>query len=199
MFDVRRGITLIMASAMLAGCGDRGSAPGHNRKSEDHLSLPPLATRQEQLARQQQAEERQKLPLPEAFVRPQDQDAVRRLRGGQTGPVPCADLDLNRGMDQCFRFGASKHWQGLWYSGFEDSEFCDEPAAKCPNVGTDVSLDFGSAEPKEARFPPGGLYAVEFIGRASLYPGTFGHMGMSKNEVLVDRLISIRTVRAPKE
>jgi hypothetical protein len=134
--------------------------------------------------------------MPEAFVRSKDQDAARRLHAGVEAPVPCADLDLNRGVDQCYRFGTPRHWSGLWYSGFEDSQFCNAPAIDCPNNAPEVWLDFGPTEPKEGKFPPGGVFAVEFVGRANLYPGTFGHMGLAPNEVLVDRLIAIRRVKS---
>lgn len=41
------------------------------------------------------------------------------------------------------------------------------------------------------------MYEVEFIGRRTLYPGMQGHMGMSKHELIVDRLISMKEIEAP--
>jgi hypothetical protein len=45
--------------------------------------------------------------------------------------------------------------------------------------------------------PPGGLYAIDFIGRCSEGVGMFGHFGMSKHEVIVDRLLSIKQIEPP--
>jgi len=33
---------------------------------------------------------------------------------------------------------------------------------------------------------------IEFIGRKTLYPGYYGHMGMSGSEIIVDRVISLK-------
>jgi hypothetical protein len=36
---------------------------------------------------------------------------------------------------------------------------------------------------------------VEFIGRQTLYPGHYGHLGMSGHEIVADRLIEAHEIR----
>ena len=43
----------------------------------------------------------------------------------------------------------------------------------------------------------GGVYVIDFIGRRTLYPGHYGHMGGWNEEVLVDRIFSIKQIKAP--
>ena len=53
-------------------------------------------------------------------------------------------------------------------------------------------LVFGKdAYPREIR---DGLYRIEFIGRRTKVPGYFGHLNTYEHMVIVDRLISIRTI-----
>jgi hypothetical protein len=143
-------------------------------------------------------ERRQQIPVPEAYVRQQDQDAARRLRAGLDAPIPCEDL-APMSDDKCYRFGEPQHWQGTWDLAMESSTFC--PAQlNCPAKPDDAPwLEFSGVRPAEAKFPPGGVFAIEFIGRRNLLPGTFGHFGMAKSELIVDRLISIKPVEAAPE
>ena len=144
------------------------------------------------------------LPLPEAFARPQDQEAVRRLRAGFEAPMPCGDLKGSWSADQCFRFEKPRRWTGLWRNEFEGLTFCPAPARECP--GETLLSDphrpiYGNmelrSEPRGWRdTPPGGLYAVEFIGRRSEYGLSGGTSGADK-QVIVDRWISIRQIEPP--
>jgi len=88
----------------------------------------------------------------------------------------------------------------LWRNNFEGSQFCEPPETQCDAAKLDprrfIWLELDPPAGWEDT-PPGGLYAVDFIGRRSLFRGFFGHFGMSRNEVIVDRLISIRQVEAP--
>ena len=49
--------------------------------------------------------------------------------------------------------------------------------------------DASTAPPNKAR-----LVLIEFMGRRTKYPGRYGHLGMFRTEVLVDRMISARPV-----
>ena len=51
--------------------------------------------------------------------------------------------------------------------------------------------------PEERLEGRGGLYAVSFVGRRTLYPGLHGHLRLSDHEVIVDRFIAIREVEPP--
>ncbi|MGN6589911.1 MAG: hypothetical protein ACTHKE_06445 [Sphingomicrobium sp.] len=106
--------------------------------------------------------------------------------------------------DQCYKMDPPRRWAGLWRNEFEGSQFCPAPATNCgydsagkkisPSYWLEESIRFPEAI-KKRRF--GGLYAIEFDGRKPTYPGAYGHMGMSDQAVIVDRLISIREVEAP--
>jgi hypothetical protein len=135
------------------------------------------------------------LLAPEAFVRRQDQEAVRRLNAGLKAPYPCADLQ-RQPVDRCYRFGAQQHWKGEWRLEMESSTFCPAPSRNCPkDYQSKLWLEFQKgAEPRENKYPPGGTFAIEFDGRKNLLPGTFGYAGMFENEVIVDRVISMKKV-----
>jgi hypothetical protein len=102
--------------------------------------------------------------------------------------------------ERCFEFEPAKLWKGIWVNQMEGSQFCPDPAPdSCPtkdvSYANDIWLKFGSNPPVE--LGRGGLYQVEFIGRKSDGKGTFGHFGMFGNEIIVDRLISIKEVEPP--
>ena len=48
----------------------------------------------------------------------------------------------------------------------------------------------------DAETPPGGLYALDFIGRRTAHGGVNGD-GPLAQELIVDRLISIKQIEAP--
>lgn len=115
---------------------------------------------------------------------------VEKLRWGGIFAMP------NK-IDQCFKMTPSQHWKGLWRNDFEWSVFCAAPATECPNSRPPEStwLDFGGRPPRGAGSAEGmigPLYALEFIGRKTAYPGFYE--GATRQVVLVDRLISIRQV-----
>ena len=122
-------------------------------------------------------------------------ECLDKLKWGGTEALP-------QKYEDCFRFSAPQRMQGLWRNQFEGSEFC-EASGRCPDAKVDAdpaaftALGMGSPLAGREDTPPGGLYAIDFVGRRSVGAGMFGHMGMAKNEVIVDRLISIREVEAP--
>jgi hypothetical protein len=101
-------------------------------------------------------------------------------------------------------FERQERMQGLWRNGFEESVFCPAPAQKCDYVMTGdraeplIWLDASISFPAEIKMRQlGGLYEIEFLGRRSVKPGRYGHMGMFDQQVIVDRLISVREVEPP--
>jgi hypothetical protein len=104
-------------------------------------------------------------------------------------------------VDKCVKMEPPKRWIGLWENGFESSRFCPAPARECDgntageyiwlSESSSVQLPAYNGEDR----PP--LYAVEFIGRKTAYPGPAGHMGMAEQEIIVDRLISMKRVDRP--
>ena len=131
------------------------------------------------------------------------------------GIYPCASRQKESGIevivgvpvDQCFKMLPAKRFQGIWLDEFEGSIFVDgvrdveaakaelrrrlaAPAAHMEWLGWD---DTNRAD----LLPPSSnarLVAIDFIGRRTMYPGRYGHMGMSNSEVVVDRMISARPI-----
>jgi len=155
--------------------------------------------------------ELRRLFVPEAYVRPEDQQKAQRLRDGYSAPFPCSYDEVELGthaiaslpIDQCFKMTKSQRMRGLWRNDFEGQAYCAAPARECPagkwkpNEPGVAWIDFASPLPGEADTPPGGLYAIDFVGRGTAYPGMYGEYGFYNQEVIVDRLISIRMIRPP--
>ena len=103
-------------------------------------------------------------------------------------------------VDQCYKFDKPRRWKGLWRKQFEGSIFC--PAGSpCPDdqsaVENEIWLEFASEHSVPNEVKSGGVYEVEFIGRRSIGEGHFGHLGMSRNDIIVDRLISTKLLEPP--
>lgn len=102
-------------------------------------------------------------------------------------------------IETCFRMTEPKKWTGLWRIGFEESRFCEDHHYRAAEMCDDYFYGRGAAWLTGDLGLPrkelgGSLYRVEFIGRRTQYPGTFGHMGGYDYEIVVDRPISIRKV-----
>lgn len=154
--------------------------------------------------------ELRRLFVPEAYVHPEDQEKAQRLRDGYSAPLPCSYDMVELGThgiaslptDQCFKMTKPQRMRGLWRNDFEGQAFCATPARQCPagkkpNEPGIAWIDFASPLPGSADTPPGGLYAIDFVGRATAYPGMYGEYGFYNQEIIVDRLISIRMIGPP--
>ena len=143
--------------------------------------------------------------VPEAYLRPEDQKKAARLREGYGGPLPCTYEKVELGsrviaglpVDQCFKMTNPQRMRGLWRNDFEGSAFCATALDGCrpDNVADVVWLSFESALAGAKDTPPGGRYAIDFIGRKTAYPGVYD--GGAPQEIIVDRLISIKLVEPP--
>ena len=103
---------------------------------------------------------------------------------------------LPKGIDKCFEMDKPRRWQGLWLNGFEVSRFCPAPARECADGAPRerIWLTGGASVhlPQYEGQEPAPLYEVEFIGRKTAYPGDYE--GMSQQEMIVDRMISMKPV-----
>jgi hypothetical protein len=103
---------------------------------------------------------------------------------------------------ECYRFGQPHHIRGVAITGFEAGEFyrgwTRVPPAGAP---TDDYLQFdgrtlASGAMKDARTKcsrkMGCTVYLDFIGRRTAVQGTYGNGGLSKNIVIVDRLLAAR-------
>ncbi len=94
----------------------------------------------------------------------------------------------------CFPFSETEQVAGFWYTDLEGSYFGSSPseARKAMtwlevNNGPQAVTDSTQGEgPRE--------FAVTFEGRRSLCLGSFGHMGMTSREIVVERLISMTPI-----
>ena len=135
------------------------------------------------------------------------EEQIERIRQAEPGmSEACLELAryggieaLPQEIDKCDRMTPKRRWTGLWRNEFEGSVFCATPAKECSSQSPDQTwLDFSISLPARWKgMPPGGLYAVDFIGRATVFPGHYGHMGVFRHEVIMDRLISMREIEPP--
>ena len=104
--------------------------------------------------------------------------------------------------EDCYKFDAPRRWKGLYFGEFEVSRFCPAPARQCSDTspGEHIWLSASSSagvpawNGKEAS----GLFAMEFIGHKTSYPGHYGHLGLSDEEIVIDHLISMKQLeRSP--
>jgi hypothetical protein len=101
---------------------------------------------------------------------------------------------MSNRVEKCFKMTPQRRWRGLWRDDFEGSTFCVEPAQDCPLADPDASTWLTLPDNLEipSKVERGGLYQVEFLGRRTQYPGHYGHMGVFGQEMVVDRIISIK-------
>jgi hypothetical protein len=136
------------------------------------------------------------VPPPAAYVHFNDKIAAQMMRWGIPWGIPCKDSQRD---DQCFNFSEPEHLRGYWRNNFEGSQFCAASATQCQpeNRAEFVWLEFASPLAGRDDTPPGGLYAIDFVGRRSEYGGLFGGQALANHEVIVDRLLSIKVIDPP--
>lgn len=94
----------------------------------------------------------------------------------------------------CLRMTEPKRWRGTWRVAFEDSTFTPAGQRHC-KVGYCLSLE-GKALSWPGRWACAREYEIEFIGRASVWRGAYGH-GIPSYKLVVDRLISAKRLADP--
>lgn len=111
--------------------------------------------------------------------------------------------------DQCYKMEAPRRYRGVWVDEFEGQRFIPEGTnppewprtdpkspgwkaqferARLATIWLDVSRVTIAQRPRQR----GGKWLIEFVGRKTMYPGAYGHLGMSGQEIFVDRLIMLR-------
>lgn len=108
------------------------------------------------------------------------------------------------GYDKCYHFDPPRRMRGVWLAEFEGSRFLPNAAAApaerdLPNDSIWLEIDEDMLSPADrdviSKHPP--AFAIDFVGRRATYPGRYGHGGMSRNLVVVDRLLSMRAIDPP--
>ena len=125
---------------------------------------------------------------------------VQKLRADSPGITPACLEKIRLGgieampdrTDQCFEMAPAKRWSGLWADNFEARRFCPTPARECGSQTPRpaIWLSFAPGVRRDS-IPTNRVYTIEFVGRRTLQQGSYGHMGMSEHEIIVDRIISI--------
>ena len=113
--------------------------------------------------------------------------------------------------ERCYVMEAPRRWSGVWTDEFENQLFVPDGTAAPERVLGDPStpgwreraeraiaasiwLDVGKTHLRRAADARGRRMRLRFIGRRTMYPGEYGHMGMFGNEIVVDRVISAETI-----
>jgi hypothetical protein len=111
--------------------------------------------------------------------------------------------------DQCYKMEAPRRYRGIWVDEFEGQAFIPEGTEapewpqgdpKSPEwrkeadraIAATIWLDVERVNLGHERQRGGRKMFIEFIGRKTMYSGNYGHMGMSGQEIIVDRVISLR-------
>ena len=112
-------------------------------------------------------------------------------------------------VDQCFKMEPPRRYRGVWIDEFESQRFIPEgtPAPEWPDgdlkssewrkqagraIAATIWLDVERAKLGHKWQQGGRRVFLEFVGRKTLYPGNYGHMGMSGQAIIVDTVISQR-------
>jgi hypothetical protein len=137
------------------------------------------------------------------------------------GIYPCASLEKRNGtrvivgvpVDQCYKMRPKQRFRGIWLDEFEGSTFF-EAALTAESVKAEVQrrlrtkhssnewLDWAGTARKgvpSKNSPNSRMVALDFVGRRTAYPGSYGHMGMSSGEVVVDRVVSAHVIYQSNE
>lgn len=119
---------------------------------------------------------------------------LKKLRTGQMGAFEWINNP------ECFEMLPARSWTGLWNTGWEWTNFCPEPAKKCPisSEHGDIWIEFAEGAYRGLPEQPDGVYRINFIGRRTNTSGYFGHLGQYDHLMVVDRVISIRKIPGEK-
>jgi hypothetical protein len=113
--------------------------------------------------------------------------------------------------DQCYKMQRPRRYRGIWINEFEGQQFIPEgvtlpewPRTNPRSPGwreqferaraASIWLSVDRAMTDDDVRRTGRRMLIEFIGRQTAYPGNYGHMGMSGNEIIVDRVISLKVL-----
>lgn len=114
--------------------------------------------------------------------------------------------------DQCFKMEKPRRYKGIWIDEFEGQAFIPEGTAAPEWPVTDPSspgwreqleraraatiwLNVARVKLRHSADEGGRKMFIDFIGRKTMYPGWYGHMGMSGSEIIVDRVISLKRLK----
>ena len=111
--------------------------------------------------------------------------------------------------DQCYKMEEARRHRGVWVDEFEGQRFIPEgtnlpewPKTDPKSPGwkeqferariATIWIDTSRANVDRKSRRNGARRFIEFVGRKTMFPGAYGHFGMSGQEIIVDRVISLR-------
>lgn len=110
------------------------------------------------------------------------------------------------GMEKCYRFDPPRRFHGVWRDAFEGSAFYDSldamPAYTAPVAADFAWLDVEKVPAADLRMDCrrcSEVALIDFVGRKTSFRGRYGHMGMSPNYIIVDKIISMRRLPTPPD
>lgn len=100
----------------------------------------------------------------------------------------------------CYEMLPDQRWTGLWNTGWEWSNFCPDPATKCPTPSErgGIWMEFGKSASTRLSGLPDGVYRIDFVGRRTKVAGHFGHQDAYDHLIIVDRVVSIMRIPGEK-
>lgn len=104
----------------------------------------------------------------------------------------------------CYNLGPVQQISGVWYPGFETSEFVEDGGSVSPGnawleldqAAYGLLLERIGGDPETEATQ---VIRLTFEGARSAKPGNYGHMGMSPHVVVVYKVISARLLRGEEE
>lgn len=110
-------------------------------------------------------------------------------------------------LDQCVRMQPARRMRGIWLDEFEDSRFFEDvrgPAKVRAIIAAEHDvwprgewIDLAWPQYNELHDDQQSnsrMFLIDLVGRRTAFSGHYGHMGGSRTEVLVDRIISAREI-----
>jgi hypothetical protein len=114
--------------------------------------------------------------------------------------------------DQCYKMEKPRRYRGIWIDEFEGQHFIPEgtTAPRWPRTDPNsagwreqaeraraatIWLDVEPVKLRHGYSNGGRQKFIDFVGRKTLYPGHYGHVGMSGSEIIVDRVISLKELK----
>lgn len=111
--------------------------------------------------------------------------------------------------DECYMMDPPRQYRGVWIDEFEGQRFVPEGTnpPEWPNLDSNepglqerfeqarlatIWLDTERVEIPRSSGSGATRYFIEFVGRQTMFPGAYGHLGMSGHEIIVDQVIALR-------
>lgn len=98
----------------------------------------------------------------------------------------------------CYQMLPAQRWAGLWEHGWEWTNFCPDPAKRCEWMARRGIWLVFSEKAGADRDLPDGVHRIEFVGRRTKIAADYGHTGSYEHMMVVDRVISIKTIKGEK-